>query len=230
MNLVLVILLLAHVLGDFYFQTDKLAARKGKIAGVLLHGAEYALTVCVILLIGLPFRGRTWLLIGAASILHLGIDSAKVMFGKKLKASILFLLDQFLHLASLLLIFWLWGAALTARGFVSTEIAYLPALPVTILLGLLLALRPVGMWIGKGKGEKNAGQTIGYLERVLILLFLLYRQFTAIAFVLTAKSVARYDAISKERIRAEDFLIGTLKSSAAAFLIALLLGLIGKGT
>ena len=117
---------------------------------------------------------------------------------------------------------------MTARGFVSYEIAYLPALPVTILLGLLCVLRPVGMWIWDGKGQNKAGQTIGYLERVLILLFLLYRQFTAIAFVLTAKSVARYEAISKERMRAEDFLIGTLKSSAAAFLIALLLGLIGK--
>ena len=224
MNLVLVLLLLGHVLGDFYFQTDKLAAKKGKAAGVLLHGAEYALSVCAVLLVGLPFCGRTWLLIAAASVLHLGIDFLKVRFGKGKRYA--FVLDQGLHLLSLLFIFWLWGAALTVRGFVAYKITYLPAPAVTILLGLLLALRPVGLWIGKG--ENNAGQTIGYLERVLILLFLLYRQFTAIAFVLTAKSVARYKEIEEKRMRAEDFLIGTLKSSAAAFLIALLLGLIGS--
>jgi len=223
MNLVLVLLFLAHILGDFYLQTDKMAKNKEKPAQLLKHGGIYTLCMGVILIIGLPFTKELLFLALGASVLHLGIDLLKITLGKKL--SHVFLLDQAVHILSLILIWRLWGTALTVRGFILCPIDWLPALPVTILLGFLSVLLPVGVWIGKG--EKNAGQAIGYLERVLILLFLMYGQFTAIAFVLTAKSVARYKEIEEKRIRAEDFLIGTLQSSAAACVIALLLGLIG---
>ncbi|MFA9377873.1 MAG: hypothetical protein ACERKZ_14125 [Lachnotalea sp.] len=59
----------------------------------------------------------------------------------------------------------------------------------------------------------NAGRFIGTLERIIILIFLSIGQYSAIGLVLTAKSIARYDRISKEKDFAEYYLLGTLIST-----------------
>jgi hypothetical protein len=66
-----------------------------------------------------------------------------------------------------------------------------------------------------GKKELNTGRIIGLLERTIIYVLVLLNQFTAIAFVLTAKSFARYKALD-DREFAEYVLVGTLLSSAVA--------------
>lgn len=65
-------------------------------------------------------------------------------------------------------------------------------------------------------GMPNAGRMIGYLERALILTFLIIEQPTLIGFVLTIKAIYRYgdiqgDSNTKMRI-SEYFIIGTLTS------------------
>lgn len=65
-------------------------------------------------------------------------------------------------------------------------------------------------------GMPNAGRMIGYLERALILTFLIIDQPTLIGFVLTIKAIYRYgdiqgDCNTKMRI-SEYFIIGTLTS------------------
>lgn len=52
------------------------------------------------------------------------------------------------------------------------------------------------------------------LERVIVLLLLSAGQYAAIGFVLTAKSVARYNRISEDARFAEYYLLGTLLSTA----------------
>ena len=76
--------------------------------------------------------------------------------------------------------------------------------------------------------KQNAGKMIGYLERVIVFFFLLYHQYGSIAFILTAKSVARFKEIEQNKLRASDYLIGTLLSVSSVFLIMLFLGLMGK--
>ena len=71
---------------------------------------------------------------------------------------------------------------------------------------------------------KKAGGFIGLLERLLILLFLSINQYSAIGLVLTAKSIARYDEISKDKDFAEYYLLGTLLSTfivISSFLIVM---------
>jgi len=68
----------------------------------------------------------------------------------------------------------------------------------------------------------NAGRIIGYLERALILSFLIVDQPTLIGFVLTIKAIYRYgdiqgDCNTKMRI-SEYFIIGTLASVLMALL------------
>lgn len=59
---------------------------------------------------------------------------------------------------------------------------------------------------------EGAGAVIGNLERLLISIFLYYNQFGAIGLVFTAKSVARFNKISKSPSFAEYYLIGSLFS------------------
>lgn len=58
----------------------------------------------------------------------------------------------------------------------------------------------------------GAGAIIGNLERILSAIFLAMNQITAIGFIYTAKSIARFKEIEENRGFAEYYLIGTLFS------------------
>jgi hypothetical protein len=58
----------------------------------------------------------------------------------------------------------------------------------------------------------GAGEMIGFLERILMVIFLSLGQYASIGLIMTAKSIARYDKITKNGAFAEDYLIGTLAS------------------
>jgi hypothetical protein len=66
---------------------------------------------------------------------------------------------------------------------------------------------------------EGAGAMIGNLERVLIAILMFYNQFGAIGLVFTAKSVARFDKISKDPAFAEYYLIGSLYSIISVLII-----------
>lgn len=70
---------------------------------------------------------------------------------------------------------------------------------------------------------KDAGRTIGMIERLLILTFILMQQYQAIGFLIAAKSVFRFGDLkeSGQRKRTEYILIGTLMS----FTFSILLGI-----
>lgn len=65
----------------------------------------------------------------------------------------------------------------------------------------------------------GAGATIGILERLLIGIFIGTGQFAALGLVVAAKSIARYDQISKNKLFAEYFLIGTLYSVLTTLIV-----------
>ena len=98
--------------------------------------------------------------------------------------------------------------------------AYLAALFLAhfFVKALMKRFRPIN-----AAGVRGAGAIIGFLERGLVLTFVLLHQYTAIGLVLTAKSIARYKELDNRRF-AEYFLIGTLSS----VLIAILIGVIVK--
>ena len=67
-----------------------------------------------------------------------------------------------------------------------------------------------------------AGRFIGTLERIVILIFITIGQYSAIGLVLTAKSIARYDEIAKNKITAEYYLLGTLLSTVFVIILSFL--------
>jgi len=70
-------------------------------------------------------------------------------------------------------------------------------------------------------GLERAGATVGCLERALTLTFVLVGQYEAIALILAAKSVARFQELKKREF-AEYYLIGTLSSMLFAMLVGII--------
>ncbi len=68
----------------------------------------------------------------------------------------------------------------------------------------------------------NGGELIGILERILIFILVILNKFTAVSFVITTKSIARFEKIQEDKSFSDMFLIGTL----ASFSIAIFSGII----
>lgn len=243
----LIILILAHVLGDFYIQTSNMAEKKVKsIKWVLLHSLFYW---GMMLLICLPIM--SWeIILGAtiAAILHCLIDIVKFIyifyinkrnrFTKIIERNVFFV-DQLLHSIFLIGIAY-WFVRNNVQPKVSDIlINFFQIIGISIgqvlswLLAVLLIHKPANIAISKllmiykpenededKKHNNNAGRFIGTVERMIMLIFLFIGQYSAIGLVLTAKSIARYDRISKERDFAEYYLLGTLMSTAVAIIVS----------
>ncbi len=251
-DLVFIVMLVGHVLADFYIQTEKLVERrKTSIGAVLLHGLIYSICIVIVFVICIPITANSIFLMCAVSLAHILIDVVKYCCIRKgIRSSWIkkhmFIVDQLAHYITLLLCWGIWGRQAEVRWFVSQEMVYLPYLPITIFLGVLCILKPVSIFITNtelwnhktsinkdnvpSSDTKEAGKIIGYMERLIIFLLLMYNQFSAMAFVLTAKSVARFKEIEQDKNKAEYYLIGTLLSVVSAFAITVLLGLCKKGS
>lgn len=124
-----------------------------------------------------------------------------------------------------------WTVSRLARlFFILSGLLYLSSPANAIIRGVL---RPLGVFpedddgpafpaADKGKDAARRGAIIGSLERWIAFVLVLTGQYTALAFVLAAKSIARYKKINEEEKFGEYFLIGTLTSIG----IALFFGLI----
>ena len=66
------------------------------------------------------------------------------------------------------------------------------------------------------------GDFIGTLERIIMVVLMSINQHSAVGLVLTAKSIARYDKISKDQEFAEHYLLGTLLSTLWAVGVSIL--------
>ena len=71
--------------------------------------------------------------------------------------------------------------------------------------------------------DNKAGRKIGTIERLIMLMFISMNQYAAMGLVLTAKSIARYDKITKDEKFAEYYLLGTLISTACVVICKMLI-------
>lgn len=246
-----ILFLLAHVLGDFYVQTPRLAKKKEKsMKWVLIHCLYY---LGAMLLVMLPVI--SWEIVSGAvlaAILHCFIDILKFTYmsykdRQKKVTQILernvFFIDQLLH-GTLLAGISCWFVQNNVKFHKSEilvnffNIVGIPEVQtLTWILALLIIHKPANIAISRllviykpenkdenedKKQDTNAGRFIGTVERAIIIIFLFLEQYAAIGLVLTAKSIARYDKISKEKDFAEYYLLGTLISTLIAIVVSLL--------
>lgn len=238
------LLLLGHILGDFYTQTSKIAEKKkDSFRWVFIHVFLYLLTVIGI---SIPVMSVNMLMLDIiASCFHLLIDAAKFLIIKNKEKEILyvFIIDQSLHLICLAGLSYIWAAGNIQikempimLDFFNTS-AISETLVCNWILGLLIVHKPANIFIQnlitpyKPKTDNNedkvpdnnVGRVIGTVERIIMLILIYVNQYSAIGLVLTAKSIARYDRITKDEKFAEYYLLGTLISTGIVIACAVLL-------
>ncbi len=236
---VFLILLFAHILGDFYFQSDKLAEEKNiYINKVLKHSLIYA-TLCVVLAV-IFFNKIIMYIFIIMALSHFIIDLIKYLFIKKSssksnlnqeKERVIYCIDQLVHLviiSVLAILFTYNNGTIATPPFISSVFMTIE-IPLSTafswILVLLLIWKPANITIKKlikihkpnnkqiGNEEIKTGSFIGLLERIIIIVLLSINQYSAIGLVLTAKSIARYKRIAEEQAFAEYYLLGTLLST-----------------
>jgi hypothetical protein len=229
----LLYLLICHFIGDYYLQTSALSIRKkSEFESLLMHSFLYMIPFLTLLILGKFNSGFDTLFFFAAIWLtHFMVDASKSSIVNRLgrkSEEAAYIADQALHLLILFAI---------SIAFLNFELIYLAHNLNEILrwiLYLLLILKPANVTFRivfaryQSKDVDNdsilgAGTMIGSLERLLMALMIAMQQFAAIGLVLTAKSIARYDKISKNPAFAEYFLIGTLYSTIATVSLYMLL-------
>ncbi|MGT2736148.1 DUF3307 domain-containing protein [Streptococcus orisratti] len=222
-NPILTSLLICHFLSDFQLQSQRVADRK---SSNLIYLSFHLVGVAVPLLIMIALQPKIWWLALLIWISHACIDYFKPRLTRllKLTQSASFSLDQMLHLVIIILL------GLSAQNYVLPE--WLSPTSLNLILFLVLITKPTNIAfklyftkyqpkdIGKIDTIPGAGATIGLLERIIIAFCLFFNQFASIGLVFTAKSIARYDKISKDPAFAEYYLIGSLFSILSVLLAA----------
>ncbi|SDF70754.1 Protein of unknown function [Pedobacter terrae] len=230
MDIYLIKLILAHLIGDFFLQPNAWVKdkerRKLKSTRLYLH---VMIHVVLIFVVFLSFDvWKTALTIG---IIHLIIDALKSIFQTNKNARILFFADQVLHFSSIVVVWHLfYKGSLDISFFNETKTWILIAgalfltMPTSIVMRVIIA-----KWLPDNQPDspqslQNAGKYIGILERVLIFLFILTNHFEAVGFLLAAKSIFRFgDLKEKHDLKLTEYvLIGTLLSFGIAIVTAML--------
>ena len=233
-------LLLAHVIGDFYCQTERSCTGKRDkgLLGVDLY--VHALIILVLSWLATWSWSFWWgaLVIG---MVHLVIDAAKAAVERKLKvggepvhktryAVWPFVVDQVLHVAVIAFVAWWW---LQCNDW--AQFTWLPTDWLVAALALLLCWKPANLLtkhilrycqvkILQEQPEQTtfkSGALIGTIERWLIVFFISIQQYEAIGFLVAAKSILRFSE-TKESEKSEYVLAGTLVSIAIAIAYGLL--------
>lgn len=231
--IILLRLLAAHVMADFFLQFDWIA--KGKYEQgtrgqfiLAIHSLIHAFAAYI-----LVADWNQWVIPAVIFVTHFIIDTIKVRLnGKGLSG---FLCDQASHVAVIGLLWWLMYAnkadlasqlavISTSQGLWLVIVAYMLVLkPTSILISTF-----INNWTPSNHyqslGMPLAGAWIGYLERVLIVTFVFTDNIEAVGFLLAAKSIFRFGDLSraKEVKITEYVLLGTLASFTMALLIAFL--------
>lgn len=213
-------LLMAHVIADFYLQNDKYCKRKEELKFkspfLYIHSG-------VILLLSwafVPFADF-WLFALIIGGTHLLIDATKTYTRSGLRS---FSIDQLAHIFVLCLVscWYMPTSSLPIQG-----IDFLDALSAPLfVLAVLCCLKPTNIFIklildnykigeaASCQSIKNAGALIGNLERLLTMVFVLIGQYEAVGFIIAAKSLLRFK--DTDTAKTEYVLAGTLLSFGIA--------------
>jgi Protein of unknown function (DUF3307) len=231
-------LILAHVLTDFIFQSNKWVEDKKKNQGkskyLYLHG-------CLTAIVAYIFAGywtNLWIPL-TIGITHTLIDYLKLKFDKQ-GSIIAFITDQVAHLLVILIV-WM--------NLIETGNLFEKIIPITsnlriisIVTGYIICTTPLSFFVGIAtkkwqeelkKGDMaienllNGGKWIGIIERLMIFTFVLLGKYEAIGFLITAKSILRFRQDTETK-QSEYVLVGTLLSYSLAILTGLVISQVIK--
>ncbi|MDF3078656.1 MAG: hypothetical protein K0S09_2545 [Sphingobacteriaceae bacterium] len=225
MNIILIKLFVAHLLGDFLFQPNSWVAekesRKLKSPKLYLHVAIHAVLMFVLTI------GSGWYLqILLITLFHLIIDALKLSLQRENTRRAWFIGDQAAHIASILLVWYFTLKPALSFDLYNNQRFWLVALGVIAITwpASILIKIAVSKWAPQlNNSLSNAGKYIGIIERLLVFVFAFSNHWEAIGFLLAAKSVFRFGDLkdSHDLKLTEYVLIGTLLSFGIAILAAM---------
>lgn len=222
-------LLTAHLAGDFVLQPSALVKRKSSLRWLLVHVAIHA-GLYTVLLQPRAMTETTYLAVTLA-VLHGAIDYGKARF--RTDGAIAFCVDQMAHFISIVAVaavaptMPLHAWRLLTQAVQSPQLYLFSSGYIAIVFGAShLVQRVSGHFLADldrntratKPGLRDAGKYIGWLERFLIVTFLLARHGDVIALVIGAKAVIRYPELKDvgKGHFADYFLIGTMTSVGLA--------------
>lgn len=220
----LVKMLLSHLLTDFLLQPSAWVAQRKRLhyrsAFLYLHGF---LTGCA-----------AWIFMGCqhaviAMIIFASHTLIDLWKSYQDDDAVHFLADQAMHLA---VIVACWAGCFADRkvwmALNGNEAAW------KLLLALVFVTVPAGLLIGKlttrwrkdiednSNSLSQAGKWIGFTERIIVVLFVVQNQFSAIGLLVTAKGIIRFNEKDRPEVKTEYLVIGTLLSIGIAIVTGLL--------
>ncbi len=225
-------LLAAHLLSDFALQTDAMVRTKDRPLTFLLHVLITGL--CAYLLLGDFSEWRIPLVVLAT---HGLIDLIKIrLTGRLIDDLPAFLVDQSAHLAvifaisaidwSRIGIFQPWWLELNPVSYLQTLVVVSGLIANTLAAGHFISkalpqmLSTAPQELHQDRGLNGAGRYIGYLERILLLIFVYSGQLSAAGLLIAAKSVLRFQKANESRRETEYILVGTLLSFTVGIVLA----------
>ena len=226
----LIKLVLAHLLTDFVLQpkswVDSRNEKHFSSGKLYLHGIITAAVAWV--LVGWQY----WMIALIILVTHTLIDGWK---SYRPITTRYFLIDQLAHLV---IIFGCWYFTFINWKDVQLAIQQLNSQPGTweTITAFIFLTTPAGILIGqitkkwRDKIENaerlaNAGKWIGIIERIVILIFVLQGQYSAISLLVAAKGIIRFNEKDRLEIKTEYLVIGTLMSIGLAIITGMALKL-----
>lgn len=232
------LLLIFHTIGDFYLQTDKIAKCKSanindtcnkckkckenakiNVKYLFIHSVLYSLPFAILFFISSFQKAIICILI--ISITHFVIDMVICFIKKDFKQTIVFIVDQILHLTVLYLVL----KYLLYEIYVSQYIVL-----IKIIFIVLALIKPTSIFINKLMEDVfrdnlqtdlfDVGSIIGILERILVIIFCYFDNLTSIAIIITAKTWARSNDLKDSEFR-KKYILGTFFSLVLALLLFL---------
>lgn len=235
-KLIFASLLLAHIMADYLFQGEELAKKKNNNAlFLIIHALIFG-----ILAVALTFPFLNASLLRAVIILilsHLLIDGLKGMTIRSWP-QLNFeweIADQFLHISILVILTLItkvpkepiirFFTKLNIEPFLYAESLLCLSGFIFIFRGATSFIRPLLQKIKEPEEQEEeipGGRLIGNLERILTLIVVIWGQFTAMAFILAAKSICRFEELKNKQF-SEYYLIGTLSSIFLAVVVGIMM-------
>ena len=221
---VIIRLLLAHIVGDFFLQSKSCceAKRERTVKGFFMSGF-HSLVIAILSYLVVADWSCWWIPV-VLLLSHWLIDIIKSWHEDESASS--FLLDQLAHIILIGVISFCY------MGCPKLEYDAFSTVNLLYLLSYLLVLKPSSIiiklftqqWAPKETSKislPNAGKWIGYLERVLILTFIFVGHVEGIGFLLAAKSIFRFGDLNKSKdVRTTEYvLLGTFMSFAISIII-----------
>ncbi|MFC3034681.1 DUF3307 domain-containing protein [Pseudoalteromonas fenneropenaei] len=231
-------LLLSHLIADFHWQPytwvqdrNRYHFRSRKLRW---HCAIHTIVGFMVLASWTHYVGWQEYIYAAWLALIIGLSHFVIDVAKSYSSgnTLAFLLDQAAHIMVLM-----WVSVL----MLDISLAALLLKPqsplaeiLVVVIGYALVVNPCSVFISitlekwpwlrpPSDSLPKAGHYIGVLERILILTFVLLGEFTAVGFVLAAKSIFRFGDLtaSKEKQLTEYVMLGTLLSVVTTVLIGI---------